>query len=165
LSRKRLDIFSHISSSIASQNISGSSSHGALPQHLAGIESSISFFWCLESFPPLAAKNNLPRNYHRANTFSTGSKSTDMAAQQIPQAKKPDPPPAPPPPPPPPPAIPPVLNPYGVHFQPPVPATDMGPMVHHYVPRYDNGIPNAGPEMCYPVQQAPVAMVSFDRRR
>ncbi|KAL2164430.1 hypothetical protein VTH06DRAFT_3646 [Thermothelomyces fergusii] len=43
----------------------------------------------------------------------------------------------PPPPPPPPPAIPPVINPLGVHFQPQVPSTENGPMIHHYVPRQD----------------------------
>ncbi|KAL2260239.1 hypothetical protein VTK26DRAFT_5838 [Humicola hyalothermophila] len=53
----------------------------------------------------------------------------------------------PPPPPPPPPAIPPVLNPLGVHFQPPVPATDKGPMVHRYIPRFDP------PGACYPAPQ------------
>ncbi|KAL2271599.1 hypothetical protein VTJ83DRAFT_970 [Remersonia thermophila] len=43
----------------------------------------------------------------------------------------------PPPPPPAPPAAPPVLNVSGVHFQPQVPGTENGPMVHKYVPRQD----------------------------
>ena len=43
----------------------------------------------------------------------------------------------PPPPPPAPPANPPVLNPHGVHFQPQVPGTEMGPMINRYVPRHD----------------------------
>lgn len=65
----------------------------------------------------------------------------------------------PPPPPPPPPAIPPVLNPYGVHFQPQVPGTEMGPMTHRYVPRHDPA-PVAGPTMYYPGQQMSAYMVS-----
>ncbi|KAL1839078.1 hypothetical protein VTJ49DRAFT_1879 [Mycothermus thermophilus] len=43
----------------------------------------------------------------------------------------------PPPPLPVPPAVPPVLDPRGVHFQPQVPGTENGPMVHKYVPRQD----------------------------
>lgn len=61
----------------------------------------------------------------------------------------------PPPPPPPPPAILPVVNPMGVHFQPQVPATDLGPMTHHYVPQYDP------PGMCYSAPQMPAFMVSL----
>jgi hypothetical protein len=63
----------------------------------------------------------------------------------------------PPPPPPPPPANPPVLNPLGVHFQPQVPGTEMGPMTHRYVPRQD---PIGAPGMFYPGQQMPALMVS-----
>lgn len=64
----------------------------------------------------------------------------------------------PPPPPPPPPAIPPVVNPFGVHFQPQVPSTEMGPIVHHYVPRQDPvGAPTG---LFYPGQQIPGFMVS-----
>ncbi|KAK4123451.1 hypothetical protein N657DRAFT_644996 [Parathielavia appendiculata] len=63
----------------------------------------------------------------------------------------------PPPPPPPPPAIPPVVNPYGVHFQPQVPGTETGPMVHRYVPRQD---PIGAPGMLFPGQQMAGYMVS-----
>ena len=56
----------------------------------------------------------------------------------------------PPPPPLPPPAIPPVLNPFGVHFQPQVPGTEMGPMTHRYVPRHDHV---GAPGMLFPGQQ------------
>ena len=56
----------------------------------------------------------------------------------------------PPPPPLPPPAIPPVLNPFGVHFQPQVPGTEMGPMTHRYVPRHDTV---GAPGMIFPGQQ------------
>lgn len=60
----------------------------------------------------------------------------------------------PPAPPLPPPAILPVVNPYGVHFQPQVPATDQGPMTHQYVPRYDP------PGICYQAPQMSAYMVS-----
>lgn len=63
----------------------------------------------------------------------------------------------PPPPPPPPPANPPILNPMGVHFQPQVPGTEMGPMTHRYVPRHD---PPGAPGMFFPGQQMPGLMVS-----
>jgi hypothetical protein len=63
----------------------------------------------------------------------------------------------PPPPPPPPPAIPPVVNPLGVHFQPQVPGTEMGPMVHRYVPRQDA---IGAPGMFFPGQQVAGCMVS-----
>lgn len=29
------------------------------------------------------------------------------------------------------------MNPYGVHFQPQVPGTEQGPMMHRYMPRHD----------------------------
>ncbi|KAK4239793.1 hypothetical protein C8A03DRAFT_42649 [Achaetomium macrosporum] len=56
----------------------------------------------------------------------------------------------PPPPPPPPPATPPVVNPYGVHFQPQVPSTERGPMISHYIPRHD-----PTPAVAYPGHQMP----------
>ncbi|KAG7290622.1 hypothetical protein NEMBOFW57_000625 [Staphylotrichum longicolle] len=63
----------------------------------------------------------------------------------------------PPPPPPPPPANPPILNPMGVHFQPQVPGTEMGPMTHRYVPRHD---PPGAPGMFFPGQQMPGLMAN-----
>ena len=66
----------------------------------------------------------------------------------------------PPPPPPPPQAILPVVNPMGVHFQPQVPATDQGPMIHRYIPRFDPPCtsypaPQMGPYMVSTNQQSP----------
>jgi hypothetical protein len=63
----------------------------------------------------------------------------------------------PPPPPPPPPAIPPVVNPFGIHFQPQVPGTEMGPMMHRYMPRHD--LPGV-PGMFMQGHQMPGYMVS-----
>ncbi len=94
------------------------------------------------------------------NQFGQVVSPFSMAAQQQPDPPAPVNPPdelGPPPPPPPPPAIPPVLNPFGVHFQPQVPGTEMGPMTHHYIPRHDQ---MGAPGMLYPGQQMTGYMVS-----
>ncbi len=101
----------------------------------------------------------VPPNFAPVGTVFSTSYGMPYPAQDPPAPVNPPDELGPPPPPLPPPAIPPVLNPFGVHFQPQVPGTEMGPMTHHYVPRHDT---IGAPGMVFPGQQMqmPGLMVS-----
>ncbi|AEO57773.1 hypothetical protein MYCTH_2118259 [Thermothelomyces thermophilus ATCC 42464] len=88
------------------------------------------------------------------NPFGTGLQQPPSAPARVNPPDELGPPPRPPPPP----AIPPVINPLGVHFQPQVPSTEMGPMIHRYVPRQDPV--GAAPGMLYTGQQMAGSMVN-----
>lgn len=96
---------------------------------------------------------------HSQGVFGAPFTQFGVAAQQPPTPSPVNPPDelGPPPPPPPPPAIPPVINPHGVHFQPQVPGTELGPMIHRYVPRHD---PYGAAGSIFPGLQLPTYMVS-----
>ncbi|EAQ91028.1 hypothetical protein CHGG_02963 [Chaetomium globosum CBS 148.51] len=96
---------------------------------------------------------------HSQGVFGAPFTQFGVAAQQPPTPSPVNPPDelGPPPPPPPPPAIPPVINPHGVHFQPQVPGTELGPMIHRYVPRHD---PYGAAGSIFPGLQLPTYMAN-----